>query len=191
MTAPQPRKADQPVTTQPHPYPAMTAEQHRAYAADLIEGASEVEFMTVIEAAGASDHVPGGEISEADAQAVHDLALRAQIAVTWPDVEVTAQPAAEQAEPTTITTPVEIGVHDLAVGELAQQVYAIAHDVDRDLVEPHHDGVPEILALLQTYEDGLLASPGACCGHHEVTCPGCGTTIRARMADATAAGTEG
>lgn len=70
--------------------------------------------------------------------------------------EVTARPAAElaQAQPTAAAAG-EIGVHQLALPELAQQVYAIAHDVDADLVGPTDDGVPEILAALQAHETGL------------------------------------
>lgn len=58
------------MTDQPNP-PAMTDEQKRAYAAELLdEHGTSCEYLTVVECA---PEVLGHDISEADAQAVHDL----------------------------------------------------------------------------------------------------------------------
>lgn len=64
----------------------MTPEQRRAYAEALIlvQG-PDVEYLSILEAADGSPHVPGGVISDEDACAVADLITSASITVGWPD----------------------------------------------------------------------------------------------------------
>lgn len=65
----------------------MSPEELQQYAATLVlEHAQTIEFMTVIEMA--EDNVEGGEISEADAKAVHDLTSAAIVTVTFPGCDL-------------------------------------------------------------------------------------------------------
>lgn len=170
------------MTTQP-----ITPEQQRPTDAQLVELQrlrptpwqvdTERVLPVLLDANGQPVYLSGVEHLVADA-------VNAYVSAA----DVTARPAAEQPAPT--TTPGEIGVHQLALAELAIQVYAIAHDVDVQLVEAHHEGVPEILALLEAYEDGVMRDlatvldrigPGAIEGAQLVAnpavlaCPECGT----------------
>ncbi|HET9889691.1 MAG TPA: hypothetical protein VFQ42_04250 [Mycobacterium sp.] len=62
----------------------MTPAEIRQYAETLIlDHARDVEFLTVHEMA--EEHVPGGEISDEDAKAVHDLIGTAIVTVSWPE----------------------------------------------------------------------------------------------------------
>lgn len=59
----------------------MSEEDRRAVAVDLIEGAIEdIEHLTVVEVA---EEAIGGEISEEDAQAIHDLIGRVRLTITF------------------------------------------------------------------------------------------------------------
>lgn len=59
----------------------MSEEDRRAVVVDLIEGAIEdIEHLTVVEVA---EEAIGGEISEEDAQAIHDLIGRARLMITF------------------------------------------------------------------------------------------------------------
>jgi hypothetical protein len=61
----------------------MNPDERFAYAAKLIRAnAREVEYLTVHEMA--EDYVAGGQISDEDAKAVHDLIGSAVVTVTRP-----------------------------------------------------------------------------------------------------------
>lgn len=62
-------------------------DQLRAFAADLLlDDASKLDFLTVVETAHDRKLFPDGFTDE-DAEYVHDLALRATLRVSWPDHE--------------------------------------------------------------------------------------------------------
>lgn len=59
----------------------MSEEDRRAVVVDLIEGAIEdIEHLTVVEVA---EEAIGGEISEEDAQEIHDLIGRVRLTITF------------------------------------------------------------------------------------------------------------
>jgi hypothetical protein len=65
----------------------MTPDERREYAATLVlEHARDVEYMSVHEMA--EEHLEGGEISDEDAKAVHDLISKATVTVSWPDSDM-------------------------------------------------------------------------------------------------------
>jgi hypothetical protein len=77
------------VTTQDETPPAMTEDERREYAELLIKDhAKDVEYLSVHEMAW---RLPGGEISDEDATAVHDLIGKAVVTVTWPEEATDAQ----------------------------------------------------------------------------------------------------
>lgn len=59
----------------------MSEEDRRAVVVDLIEGAIEgIEHLTVVAVA---EEAIGGEISEEDVQAIHDLISRVRLTITF------------------------------------------------------------------------------------------------------------
>lgn len=59
----------------------MSEEDRRAVVVDLIEGAIEdIEHLTIVAVA---EEAIGGEISEEDAQVIHDLIDRARLTITF------------------------------------------------------------------------------------------------------------
>ncbi len=125
----------------------MTPDQHRAYAEELmLEHAKEVERLTIHEVAEESVHVPGDEISEDDARAVHDLIQAATVTITWPDA---GPPPVDLAEQQRLLR------NALAVLDARQRLGLAVDDtlVDRMRTAADHHDDPDI---------GCLAEAGEC-----------------------------